>query len=289
MKNKDTVEKDYEKVDFDYKLRDMLACKDLVELESRYGNRQELISNYTEAKKIAPDKKLFTQNWNADFEGTMAKRPRSFIDRNSIRKDDKLRFNPFYYEVLGYDWINRGYNANKMDFERIIYNTPQMVELVSGHDLPMIQCSCLIHLARGASIGKFLAILRKDATRLLPVNAEGSKKTNLTLESICRGSGELKIVTQLLKKMEIVSENGEPLATGKPSDTTTTTLYATIACMIEQASELFVPKTFRKTLAEAFTNQYKVKVTFKKAGVGWRNKYNLAEVNLKMIKRQINK
>lgn len=142
--------------DFEEQIEEMFQCKDLVELENKYGNQKELIDAYNRSKITAPDITRLTQAFISDWEGTMQRQSRNCVEI----QNGKPFFHAFYYRAAGYDLMIRGFNRG--NFREYIYQNVHFVSMVQDDEKPQIIYTILKHLAAGASIACFIAFLKAE-------------------------------------------------------------------------------------------------------------------------------
>lgn len=134
------------------RLKEVLICKDLMELIERYGNGKELLDNYYKGLEFAPNKERYIQNQIDIQESTLKKY------RSSYHCSNNFQIEIGHYKRIGFDWVNNGYNATIEDFERLAYrNTLQLGMPLTYRD--QVSFMLLNEIARGASLAFYVAFL----------------------------------------------------------------------------------------------------------------------------------
>lgn len=157
----------WSKTDFESQIKEMLLCSDLLQLEAKHGNRVELIEKYEKARGIAPDLIKLTENFISTYEKIMSSQSGSFLEKQG----ETFSIRPYYYDKLGYDWVNNGYNASQKDFITICNAIHQISRQSNIHveedEIPRINYISLKHLAKGASMAFFVAFLKSQLREII--------------------------------------------------------------------------------------------------------------------------
>lgn len=165
------------------RLRELLHCKDLVELMDKYGNGKELADRYHKGFDFAPDKERFITGQIDVQERTLKKY------RCGFQYDTDKSMELGHYKRLGFDWVNNGYNATQEDFTRMAYANSLHASLpVHYHD--QVSLLILSEVARGAALAFHVAFLKKQLRNLIGdgntrSDREISSNTCTGMKSVC--------------------------------------------------------------------------------------------------------